>query len=531
MSKRKRQSNNNKRSTYSMTWGETFGSSESGISGVNVTRKRALGYPAVWRAVSLISGDVAQLPLLVYKQVGKNREVAPEHPANRLVSKKPNACMSAFTYKQTLMHHVLTEGNGYAYVWRDNAGTPLDLLLLDPDDVQPVRIDGQPWYIYNSVNSGLDARRLPGSDVIHIKGLGYDGLRGYPVLDYHKDSLGAAIAARDHSGRFFQNDARPGGVLQHNGPGKLTPEARKNMRDSWERLHKGLSNAHKVAILEEGTEYKAFVSNAKDAQMLESRAFDSREVANIFGVPTHKLGDPSKVAYNSLDAENQSYFDDTLSRHLFVFAEEHEDKLLSEDEKNKNSHLVDFDYQRLQKYLAPQMSFVGVALDKGLMCPDEGRAVFGMNPRPDGQGGKYAGAVASQASEPPKADPIPVVDPPTSQPPTVSDGLRAVIFDTVGRMVRRLITQAERETKKPGQKFDEIVERNLAVVEQSLNPVELLAKEAGLTVNVGELSRYVCETTMMRFVNPCEDSSVTLTDSVATECVAGVVGALTKKVS
>jgi HK97 family phage portal protein len=388
---------------------------------VRVSHRKALGYPAVWRAVSLISGDVAKLPLLVYRQNGKNKEPDAKHPAYRVLLRKPNDAMTAFVFKQTLMLHVLTRGNGYAYIDRAANGDVVALLLLDPGAVEPVRVGGVLWYLYRP--PGGEWRKLPADDVLHVKGMGYDGLQGYPVLSIAREALGAAIAARDHSARYFANGARPGGVLEH--PGKLLDAAIRNLRESWERIHRGLDNAHKIAILQEGVKYVAFNSNARDAQLLETREFDAREVANIFGVPTHKLGDPSKVAYNSLGEENQSYYDDTLSRWLHVFAEEAHDKVLTDKEKAAESHSVDFDYHEIQRANLPQqVDYAQKLTQAGIIDVNEARAVFGMNPR---------------------ANPEPVPQP-TPQPArgAALDGVRAVVADTFGRMARRIATHANK---------------------------------------------------------------------------------------
>lgn len=410
-----------------------FGAARS-LSGVRVNRRKALGYPAVWRAVNLISGDVAKLPLCVYHQVGRNREAAVDHPAYRLLRRKPNDGMTAFVFKQTIMAHLLTEGNAYAFIDRDKGGRPLNLLLLNPDNTTPIRLGGDPWYVYN-VNG--EKRKIPGVDVLHFKGLGFDGLQGYPVLRVAAESLGVALAARDFSGRYFKNDARPGGALIH--PGKLTSDARRNMRESWERLHTGLENRHKVAILEEGVTYVPFQVNAKDTQLLQNREFDSREIANIFGVPTHKLGDPSKVAYNSLEQENQSYYDDTLSRWLRLIAEENHDKLLTEEEKAKETHFVDFDYQEIQRAnLSAQVTFANTMVAANVIDQNEARAIFGYNPREE----TAEPAAEPVATTPKKADPAPA---PENKPQT--NGLRAILTDTAARMVRRLTAHAERAAK------------------------------------------------------------------------------------
>lgn len=412
-------------------------------AGVRVSRKKALGYPAVWRAVNLISGDVAKLPLVVYRRDGRNRELAPDHPSYPLLVWKPNDAMTAFVLKQTLMAHVLTEGNGYAYIEREGGVKPAGLLLLNPDKTTPIRVDGRLWYVYGDRTGGpKDWDKLPAADVIHLRGLGFDGLQGYPVLRYVADSIGAALAARDYSGRYFENDARPGGVLKS--AKVLTDTARRNMRESWERLHTGVRNRHRVAILEEGTDYTPFESNARNAQLLENREFDAREIANIFGVPTHKLGDPSKVAYNSLEQENQSYYDDTLSRWLKLISEECRDKLLTEEEKASESHLIDFDYQEIQRAnLTAQVDFVDKLVSRGVLDADEGRAVFGYNARP-------------RQPEPPAPDTEPAPEPaPPSDPPPDGDpvrqvrksSLRVLIESTARRMLRRLVSHAVKDVR------------------------------------------------------------------------------------
>lgn len=456
---------------------ETLGIGDGGNTpaGVRVTRNKALGYPAVWRAVSLISGDVGKLSLVVYRQSGKNKESDPPHPAYRLLLRKPNALMTAFVFKQTLMLHALIHGNGYAYIDRDGSGRVEQLLVLDPEAVEPIIVGGVLWYVYES-SSG--PRKLPAVEVLHIKGLGFDGLKGYPVLKIARDALGAAIAARDHSARYFKNGARPGGVLEHPGPGKLSDQSRKNMKESWERIHKGLENAHKVAILEEGVKYQGFTSNARDAQLLETREFDAREVANIFGVPTHKLGDPSKVAYNSLGEENQSYYDDTLSRWLKVFAEEAHDKLLSEKEKSSESHCIDFDYSEIQRANLPaQVDFVDKLVRCGVINFDEGRGVFGFNPMPDGKGERHfvpsTLVPADDAGAKPTAAPAP-----KAERKAVPAGLRAVVADVAGRMARRLATHAARSELKKW--LSDGVLEHRAVVSEAFTPVVEACRDFGL---------------------------------------------------
>jgi phage portal protein BeeE len=187
-----------------------FGAERS-AAGVRVGMTRALGYPAVWRAISLISGDVAKLSLLTYRLAGANRDIDRKHPAYRLLKYKAHPDLLAYHLKQVLTFHALVRGNGYAFIDRDPAGRPARLLILDPVRVEPGRVDGELFYAYHPANgSRAKEKYIPAADVLHIRGLGYDGLQGYPVLALMRDSLGAAIAARGPFGEIFQ-EWRPAG--------------------------------------------------------------------------------------------------------------------------------------------------------------------------------------------------------------------------------------------------------------------------------------------------------------------------------
>jgi HK97 family phage portal protein len=349
-------------------------------SGAKVTRNRVLGLSPVWRAIQLVSGDVAKLPLQVNRVEGATASPDSSHPAYRLLRRKPNRGQTPFVFKTQIVVHMLLKGNAYVYV--DRSGSrPVELVVLDPDSVEPVYYKDEPWYLYQPADG--PRRKIHSADMLHFRGMSWNGLLGLGILGVCREELGSALATRDYSSRYFANNARPGGLIEV--PGKLTDPANRNLRESWERLHKGLDNAHKIAILQEGAKYNPITPSAKDSQLLDARNFDARTVANLIGVPAHKLGDPSKVAYNSLDSENQSYYDDTLSRLLQCLSEEFEDKLLTEDEKDRDSHNIRFLYREIQRAdLAKQTAFVTSMCGKGLLTKNEGRAVFDYPPLPDG---------------------------------------------------------------------------------------------------------------------------------------------------
>lgn len=355
-------------------------------SGVRVTRRKALGYAGVWRAVTLIANSVGRLPVQVMKRVGEGKEPDRRHQAYRLLRKKPNQYMTAFTFKQALMSHALLDGNGYALIVRDKDGRPVELLPLNPTSTWPVRADGVLWYVarYQDGRKWVMTKLLS-TDVIHIKNLSNDGLIGYPVVKTLRDTFGKAIAARDYGSRYFKSDGSPGVILQI--PKGMTEAAITNLRNSWGAMHQGGENAHKPALLRDGVIATTVPRSAKDAQLFENMDYDAREIANVFGVPAHKLGDPSKTAYNSLESENQSMLDDTLDPWLINWEEELEDKLLLETEKQDDTHAIEFTRQALSRTnLTARGDYYTKAITTGWLSPDEVRGYENMNPIPDGSG-------------------------------------------------------------------------------------------------------------------------------------------------
>ena len=387
-------------------------------TGVRVNRNRVLGYSAVWRAVNLISGGVGRLPLGVFRYLTpRGKEPDYKHQCRRVL-RRPNEYMTPIIFRKTIQSHALLDGNGYAYIARDLSMRPTDLLPLDPRRTWPVRVDGMLWYVTETgaMVPGKRRRRemakIAATDVLHIPGLGYDGLCGYPVVRLLRETFGTAIAARDYGSRFFANDGRPGVAIEV--PASMKLDAITNIRESWGAMHTGIQNAHKVAILREGMKLVPLgAANARDAQLLENRSFDAREIANVFGVPAHKLGDPSRTAYNSLEAENQSFLDDTLDDWLCTWEQEMERKLLTEFEKDAESHCIEFNRRALLRTnLTARGAYYSQAIQIGWKSRDEVREEEGDNPIPGGKGSEFVLPVNVATVNPaPAADPAPTPAP------------------------------------------------------------------------------------------------------------------------
>lgn len=356
-------------------------------SGVNVNHQTALTYAAVWRAVNLIAGDVAKIPVFIYRNLqegGKAKAV--EHPAFFLLRRMANEEMTAYVFKKTLLGHALLHGNGYAYIFRANNGSPREMIPLQPNTTYPIRQNGQLMYVTQMLSGEL--RKLFRENVFHIKGLSFDGLIGYSVIEKARESLGLGMALQTYGSIFFRNNARPNIVLQH--PAKLDEATKSRLRDSWERIHSGLENAHRTAILDSGLQVKELSINAKDSQFIESRQFEIREVANWFGIPPHKLGDTTRTSYKSLEQENQAYLDEALDHWLTNFEEEAWTKLLTEEEKRSEQYHVEFFRRALVRAdLEQRGKYYSSALQNGWMNRDEIRDEENLNPLPDNQGKRF----------------------------------------------------------------------------------------------------------------------------------------------
>lgn len=468
---------------------DVFLGGQPAVSGVRVTRETALTYAPWWRGVNLIAGDVAKLPLNVCKLVNETSRPDPTHPAWPFLRRKPSDYSTAFTFKEVVTGHAITQGNGYAYIERDGAGRILALLVLDPIAVTPVRENGRLLYVVEAPD--LDPRKVPAEDMLHIRGFSPDGLQGYSVFDKARESIGLGIGARKFGSVFLRNNARPNVALEV--PKSLTETQLQDLRKGWEGMQGGLENAHRVAIIQGGAKLVPFSINATDAQLIETRQFEIREVALWIGVPPHKLGDSTKASYNSLEQENQDYLDTGLDPWLVRWEEESRDKLLTDEEKADETHDVIFDRKRLIRAdMTGRSNYYQKATgNRPWMTPDEVRAEEGMEP----QGGDAATLKdpLNMGSQPPADTTAP--EPPPPKPPKKDKGakkarrnaaIRAVVEDAGRRMVRRLGHAAKAAAKKPAAWDDWLATleaEHRPVFVEAFTPAALLigAEPSGLT--------------------------------------------------
>lgn len=305
-------------------------------SGKRVNERSAMQMTAVYSCVRILSEAVASLPLHFYKYDENGSKVkATEHPLYILLHDEPNPEMTSFVFRETLMTHLLLWGNAYAQIIRNGKGEIIALYPLMPDRMKVDRDEhGRLYYEYqvNSddapTNKGSSVKLAP-DEVMHIPGLGFDGLVGYSPIAMAKNAIGLAIAAEEYGSKFYANGAAPSGVLEH--PGTLKDPSK--VRDSWSQTFGGSANSHKVAVLEEGMKYTPISISPNEAQFLETRKFQIDEIARIFRVPPHMVGDLEKSSFSNIEQQSLEFVKYTLDPWVSRWEQNMARSLLTAEEK------------------------------------------------------------------------------------------------------------------------------------------------------------------------------------------------------
>lgn len=276
-------------------------------SGQSINEFRAMQQATVYACVRIIAETIASLEYRVYKVSSDgSRKLATNHQLWNVFQHKPNPEITAFNFWETKVHHLLTFGNTYSEIVRDGNGKIVELWPLLPDQTTIERNPMDLKLYYRTIIPKTNEQViLPFEKVLHIAGLGFDGRQGYSPVQMMRETLGLTLSLEEYGSRFFGNGAKPGGVLEH--PSKLGDDAHDRLRSSWNEMHQGLSNSHRVAILEEGMAYKQLGIAPEDSQFLESRGFQKREIAQIYRVPPHMLGDLEKASYASMEQQSLDF--------------------------------------------------------------------------------------------------------------------------------------------------------------------------------------------------------------------------------
>ena len=356
----------------------SFGSS---MSGKSVTPSSAIQVSAVYACVRVIAETIASLPLHVYESTDAGSRKANEHPLYRLLHDEPNTEMTSFIWREVMLSHLLLYGNSYCQILRSGRSKIVGLYPLLPDHMAVDRdTKGKLTYTYTTSEGRME--QLNPEDVLHIPGLGFDGVMGYSPIALEKAAIGLGIAAEEYGSKFFQNGARPSGILTH--PNTVKDPAA--LRASWNAAYGGSGNASRVAVLEEGMTFVPLSMPNNEAQFLETRKFQVTEICRIFRVPPHMIGDLERATFSNIERQNISLAVHTIRPWLVRIEQAINKTLIPENEKGRYYAQFNIDGLMRGDYKS-RMEGYAIARQNGWMSANDIRALENLNPISEEEGG------------------------------------------------------------------------------------------------------------------------------------------------
>nr|DAI96066.1 MAG TPA: Portal [Caudoviricetes sp.] len=355
-----------------------FGTSGSGKS---VTAQTAIQLSTVYACVRVISETVASLPLGVYEATDDGNQKAADHPLYRLLHDEPNTEMTSFVFREVMLAHLLLYGNSYSQIIRSGKNSIVGLYPLLPDHMDVDR-DSKGNLTYTYTTSDGKTVVIKPTDMLHIPGLGFDGVMGYSPIALEKSAIGLGLASEEYGSKFFSNGARPSGILTHPNTVK-NPRA---IRDSWNSAYGGSTNANRVAILEEGMTFTPLSIPNNEAQFLETRKFQVEEICRIFRVPPHLVGDLEHATFSNIEHMSIDFAVHTIRPWLVRIEQAMNRALFSDQEKGK--FYVQFNIDGLMRGdYKSRMEGYAIARQNGWMSANDIRQLENQNPIPAEKGG------------------------------------------------------------------------------------------------------------------------------------------------
>lgn len=305
-------------------------------SGQLVTQRSSIQISAVYACVRLIAETVASLPLHLYEKDAQGRRKISEHPLDFILHSEANPEMTAYALRETMMTHLLLWGNAYVQKLYNGAGKVMGLYPLLPEYMEVDRDEsGNIVYRYTA-DDGKEIT-FAREAIWHVPGLGFDGLKGYSPIAMMRNALGLSLAAEEYGAVFFKNNATPSGYLRHPGSFGRGPDGEtkvKRFREAWQAAYGG-KNRGRVAILEDGMEYKSISLPNSEAQFLETRKFQVAEIARIYRVPPHMIGDLDKATFSNIEHQGIEFAMHTIRPWLVRIEQSADKELLFPAEKKR----------------------------------------------------------------------------------------------------------------------------------------------------------------------------------------------------
>lgn len=434
---------------------EALGAVKS-ASGISVTPSTALQSTAVFACVRVLAETVASLPLPVYRRLaGGGKERAADHYLYPILHDLPNPELTSFEFREALMGHLALWGNAYAEIERDGAGRVRALWPLRPDKIQVVREQGELLYYY-TLPEGTRVALKP-VQVFHIRGLSGDGIVGYSPIRLAREAIGLALATEEFGARFFSNGAHPGGIVEY--PSVLKDEAYERFKKSVQEAYGGLSKSHRLMVLEQGLKYHQIGIPPEDSQFLETRKFQVNEIARIFRVPPHMVGDLERATFSNIEHQSIEFVVHTIRPWLVRWEQAIKRDLFLPGERSTffPEFLVD---GLLRGDTKSRYEAYAVGRQNGWLSADDIRELENMNPLPDGQGKIYLvnGNMipADMAGKQQAVRSTPRPDEQRSFPETraanirrgIANSYKRVIADAVIRVLKREEADTMRQARK-----------------------------------------------------------------------------------
>ena len=350
-------------------------------SGKSVNARTAIQVSTVYACVRVIAETVASLPFSVFEQDKTGSQKALDHPLYRILHDEPNPEMTSFVWREAMLTHLLLWGNSYSQILRAGRGSVIGLYPLLPDHMEVDRDDkGKLTYTY-STTSGEQVKLRP-EDVLHIPGLGFDGIMGYSPIAVERNAVGLSIAAEEFGGKFFGNGATPSGILTH----PNTVKNPKALRESWMEAYGGSSNANRVAILEEGMTFTRISMPNNEAQFLETRKFQVEEICRIYRVPPHMIADLEHATFSNIEHQSIDFAVHCIRPWLVRIEQSVNRALFSEKEKGRFYCQFNLDGLMRGSY-KERMEGYSIARQNGWMTANDIRNLENQNPIPKEEGG------------------------------------------------------------------------------------------------------------------------------------------------
>ena len=350
------------------------------VTGRDISESTAMAHITVHACVKVIAESLSSLPLILYRRIGDGKERASDHPLFGILHDRPNPEMGSMAFRESMLVQTLLWGNSYAEIQRTLGGSVMALWPLDSSRMKVDRsTDNELIYVYNLPQGGQ--RIFNKEEILHIAGLGYNGLVGQSPITLAREAVGMGLALEEFSGRFFSNASTNRGVLES--PKPLSIDAQKRLKDQFEKTNTGLENAHRIMVLEEGLQFRPTSMSNVDGQFLESRKFQRGEIASIYRVPLHMIGDLEHATFSNIEHQSLEFVTACLRPWAVRIEQAIFQRLLSPLEQQNYfvEHLFD---GLLRGDLLTRYQAYAVGIVNGFLSVNDVHRFENMNPVPGG---------------------------------------------------------------------------------------------------------------------------------------------------